>query len=194
MLADLTLIRRLFDDLASEDWVDDDEENDRYIRIYPQAFTRKYGYFQSNSVPDCFRPVFRKINNFMARNADANRPVIQGLFCQGYNHIQHSLTERAKGSDLVRGQIGAALAGGTANNTKEKHAFHHIVKYVSEHLPHERVRKKLQKPDTLSRAFRVEPVFAIDVQAMQAPYQCGRYVKLIHHITHRWHPITNDAF
>jgi hypothetical protein len=183
ILADLTLTRRLFNDLASDDWVNDDEENNRYIRLYPQAFTRKYGYFQSNSVPDGFRQVFREINNFMARNADANRPVVQGVFCQGYNHIQHSLTERAKGSDLVRGQIGAALARGTANNTKDRNTYHHTMKYISEHLPHERVQMKLQKTDALSRAFCVEPVFVIDVQELKAPYQCGRYANAIHIIT-----------
>ena len=191
LLLNLPFIRYLFSDASTTDSEDDaiddaDTAEDNFtIRVYPQAFTRHYGHFQCNSIPKSFIPIIKRMNSQLPLNADSNRPVIQGVACQGYNHIQHCLTERAGALDLVQGRITSSLAGIEAIGLKYTRKHAKIVAATTQHLPHECVEKKLTKGDAISRSLRMEPVFVVDVQALAPNLRCGRSVPIIH-ITLIW--------
>ena len=181
LLADLNTIRSLFKETdGSVDDSDDsviDLDQDRkplIVNVYPQAFTRQFGHFQANDVPAAFHPVLKRLNQALAEESDNAEPVIRGVACQGYNHLQHCLTERAGGLDVVHGQITAALAGVITTSTKASRAHNKILNALDNGLPHARIARKLGRRDVLSRALRLEPVFVVNVQRLEPRYQSGR--------------------
>lgn len=183
ILADLTRIRSFFrhttntlddNDDAEEEILHKEEPLKLYV--YPQALTRQYGYFQANSAPTDFKLVLKKINSELAENADVLQPVLRIVSCQGYNHIQHSLTHRSGGLELVHGNITSTLAGSYASHDTTKKKFQKLLQSTATHRPHERVEKKLQKEEPISRGFRVEPICIIDVMALKVEHRSGRSV------------------
>ena len=179
LLADLGTIRDLFRPPAEDEDDDDsvvnlDEDRDPLqVNVYPQAFTRQFGHFQANQVPAGFQPVLQSLNERLLAYPDEHQSAIQGVACQGYNHLQHCLTERAGGLDVVQGQMTAALTGVGAQGPKATRAYEKVINSLHMGLPHQRVQRKLARRDVLSRAFRLEPVFVVNVQALQPRYQSG---------------------
>ena len=184
LLANLTRVRTLFQEGDGYD-PDDGDDDERMgepatpvvINVYPQALTRSFGHFQADGVPLGFNPILKHINRHMAHNADFDQPVIRGVACQGYNHIQHALTNYAGGLELVHGSVTSSLAGINARTPKAKRAHAKILGSTLLHRPHHRVEGKLSK-DGLPRAFRVEPVFVVDIMALKSRYRKGRLVSL----------------
>jgi hypothetical protein len=179
ILMDLTKVRNLFK-TPGESYVDDEGETidedipDKPLKInvYPQAFTCQFGHFQSNSVPDGFNYLFKTINRTLANNADDDQPVIQPFGLQGYNHVQHNLTDRSGNLEVVQGRVTATLAGTRSKTASESRAFNKQKTSLVMHLPHERIEQKLSK-EGISRCFRLEIVVTIDVSALQRPLQSG---------------------
>jgi hypothetical protein len=184
LLADLGRIRGFFrdiiDDSDDDDSVIDLEDDDLLnINVYPQAFTRELGHFQANRVPTPFRPVLKELNATLAEEKNNGRPVVRGVACQGYNHIQHCLTERAGGLDVVHGEVTAALAGVITTSPKATRAHRRIMDNLRNGLPHARIARKLGRREVLSRAFRLEPVFVVDIQGLEGRYQSGRLANIL---------------
>ena len=181
LLADLSTIRALFH-RNIDDYEDDDDsvinfdEDDEplLVNVYPQAFTRQLGHFQANNIPAAFHPLVKRLNQTLAADKEETQTIIRGVACQGYNHVQHCLTERAGGLDVVHGQMTAALAGVIPTSPKARRAFEKVKESLRGGLPHAHLQRKLGRRDVLSRALRLEPVFVIDVQSLEARYQCGR--------------------
>ena len=176
LLADLKQVYKLFNmsvndgrgannDPALDDDIDDlhDQVN---IKVYPQALLRSYGYFQANAVPAGFHPLIRSVNQQLAYNADSEQPVLVGVACQGYNHVQHCLTGRSGGIEVVHGQITAALAGTRVEDSIAKLKHKRVVAGISKYLPHDHIREKLRKPD-ITRGFRMEPVWQINCSQLK---------------------------
>jgi hypothetical protein len=172
LLADLSKVHKLFTD-------DDGEDIDDHLRInvYPQAFTRQYGHFQANDVPIGFHPIITAINRQTARFADS-APVVRGVACQGYNNVQHCLTEKAGSLEIVEGKMTAAFGGANVKEASNKLKQAKLVESISRCRPHGRIAEKLSV-QSLARAFRVEPVFVVDVQQLKRRYQCGGYVRFL---------------
>ncbi len=158
-------------DPALEDDIDDvhDQVN---IKVYPQALLCSYGYFQADAVPAGFHPLIQSVNQQLAYNADDELPVLVGVACQGYNHIQHCLTGRSGGIEVVHGQITAALAGTRVQDSIAKLKHKRVVAGISKYLPHDRVKEKLRKPD-ITRGFRMEPVWEINCSQLTNEMLCG---------------------
>jgi hypothetical protein len=182
LLADLTRVRSLFRPEVDMDIMDMDvdeigenlEQDHLTLNVYPQAFLRQFGHFQANDVPRGFNPILRTINRRLASRVDIDSPIVSGVACQGYNHIQHSLTELAGGLEVVHGRVTAALAGVKAGAVHAKRAHTKIFNSNKSHRPYDRVKEKLSKSRGLSRAFRLEPVFTVNVEAIRITEQTGR--------------------
>jgi hypothetical protein len=179
ILMDLTKVRHLFTPTSAPSIPEDDDTINEHvpdmplnINVYPQAFTRQFGHFQSNSVPDGFLHLFKTINQSLASNADDDQPVIQPFGLQGYNHVQHNLTERSGHLEVVQGRITSTLAGTRSKTSSTSRAFSKQKASIANHLPHERVEQKLSK-DEISRGFRLEIIVTIDVSALQHNLQSG---------------------
>src|SRR5262245_3563451 len=172
VLADLTLIRSLFDDeiiaLDNEDSEDDDMESieevapSTRVDVYPQAGLRKLGHFKATDVPKGFKPILKKLNRQWAENRQMSTPIIRGISCQGYNHAQHCLSDRAGGIEVLHGQLTAAMAG-MQGDAQSKWIREGLIRKT---IPFECVTFKLQKKD-ISRGFRVESVFSLNVQGLK---------------------------
>jgi hypothetical protein len=184
LLARLPAIRGLFRDIIDDS--DDDssvidlEQDDELlnVNVYPQAFTRHFGHFQANKVPAPFRPILKELNATLAEENNNAKPVVRGVACQGYNHIQHCLTERAGGLDVVHGEVTAGLAGVITTSLKATRAHRRIMENLRNGLPHARIARKLGRREVLSRAFRLEPVFVVDIQGLEGRYQNGRLANI----------------
>jgi hypothetical protein len=193
VLMDLTKVRHLFK-TAPESFVRQDEETidqdipDKPLKInvYPQAFTRQFGHFQSNSVPDGFHHLFNTINRTLAANANDDQPVIQPFGLQGYNHVQHNLTERSGRLEVVQGRITSTLSGTRSKTASASRTFNKQKASLMSHLPHEHVEQKLSKQE-ISRGFRLEIVVTIDVSALRRSSQSGGWAQYhmsrFHHLT-----------
>ena len=83
----------------------EDPENDHPVKltVYPQAFTKSYGHIQAHGIPYNFCPLLHLVNHDLAINADDKHPVIRGVAFQGYNAVQHNLTECAGHLEVVQG-------------------------------------------------------------------------------------------
>jgi hypothetical protein len=135
--------------------------------VYPQAGLRRLGHFKANRVPKGFDPILRKLDRDLSENRDEHRPLVRGMSCQGYNYAQHSLTDKAGGIEVVRGQVTAAMAGtGMGVGTRIRRINNKLRGDLANMLPYEKVVHKLAKPD-IGRAFRFESVFSLDVLALE---------------------------
>jgi hypothetical protein len=188
LLADLTRIRSLFRSPAESAYNPNDTDSDNdtdilhnpcTINVYPQAFLRQYGHFQANDVPLGFHPIINSINRSLPTNADDANPVLHGIACQGYNHIQHCLTEQAGKLEVVHGRITTSLSGANATSQKTRRTHDKILESTLFSRPHDRINHKLSKESGLSRAFRVEPIFVVNIQALKQVYRSGAYVIIL---------------
>jgi hypothetical protein len=196
ILLDLIKVRSLFDAPAQRSRDNDDNGNDNdndydnndiindpqdeepvKLTVYPQALTKFYGHIQAHGVPYDFKPLIRSLNRTLATNADSNRPVIRAVAFQGYNAVQHNLTERAGRLEVVQGRLTAALAGTHSSSTTDKARFIKIKRQVVSHPPYARVREQLTKT-TVGRAMRFEIVIIIDLHALKEEHRTGRYVNV----------------
>jgi hypothetical protein len=180
LLADLTRVCAIFPSGVSVDGDDSDDEVAALLQppcvmnVYPQAFTHCYGHFQSNDMPTPFRPLIKTMNQQLAHDTDDANPIIRAVACQGYNHIQHSLTERAGGLELVHGRMTSSIAGTLATSTRTKWVHRKLFTDVSAHLPFERVEEKLNRNEAVSTAYRIEPIVVLNIWALQPRYRNGR--------------------
>lgn len=186
LLADLTRVRSLFEHsaqtqrdthLVDEDFSDCEDEG-LVVNVYPQAFTRRYGYFQANAVPAGFLPLMKSMNRELPENADEAYPVLRGVSCQGYNHVQHCLTEHAGGLEVVHGNITAVLAGsGRTSSVKGKRVQQKLLDKISLCRPHGRVEVKLTRNEAIERGFRVEPIWLVDLYQLKPQFRNGRCIQ-----------------
>jgi hypothetical protein len=179
ILLDLTTVRSLFQTSTQiaheleENPVDEDSKEEATIHVFPQAFTKNYGHMQANDVPQGFKSLINMLNRTLALNSDDDRPAIWPIALQGYNNVQHNLTDRAGALEVVRGRVTAALAGTRVKGARTKRIFNRIVDSVETRFPHEHVKGKLSKSD-VSRAFRFEIVVTINLDAMPLEQRTGR--------------------
>jgi hypothetical protein len=188
ILMDLTKVHTLFqtpaqraadaededEPFSDADIINEDEDHEKItLAVYPQGFTKHFGHFQSKTnVPYGFKPLLRSMNRTLADNADDDRPVVRGVALQGYNALQHNLTQRAGRLEVVQGQITATMAGTRAKGTKALRTFAKLRDMTAAHLPHERVEEKLLK-DNISRGFRFEIVVSVDLGALKPGLRRG---------------------
>jgi hypothetical protein len=184
VLADLTSIRSMFDDdfvlIENEDSEDDEMEDiddappSTRVDVYPQAGLRTLGHFKANNVPNGFKSILKRLDRQWAANRDAQNPIIRGLSCQGYNDVQHCLSDRAGAIEVLHGQLTAAMAGmegdARCRRLKEK-----LITQMNTSLPFAFVSHKLDKRE-ISRAFRVEINFDLNIQALSEDDQDGGWV------------------
>src|SRR5262245_54953489 len=144
------------DEGSDIDDVGDAREAQPRIDVYPQAGLRRYGHFKANRPPKGFDPIIRQLDHDFAENRDERRPLVRGRSCQGYNYAQHSLTDRAGGLEVVRGQVTASMAGmGTSTGPRIRRINNNLRKTLDKGLPYPTMARKVAKPN-IGRAFRIE--------------------------------------
>jgi hypothetical protein len=182
-MADLTLVAPLFqsfrdyamydeeeEELVMEDGEEEEEKANE--RLYPQGYTRRYGYFQADCMPMVFKPFIKELNSCLVHDTNPEEPAVQFLAFQAYNHVQHSLTRRAGGLEVVHGKVTSCLAGTHATNTNTLRNFEKS-KAEMRHLPFDRVAKKIRKAN-IPRGFRVEHIATVNLQVLRDEYRNGR--------------------
>lgn len=133
---------------------------------------------QATDIPSAFHPLIISLNQKLAEDADDVKPVLRAIACLGYNHVQHCIAERAGGLKLVQANITSIAAGVSATSVWNKRINWRLFKSAAEHLPLDRVRKKLERTDGVSRAFRMEPICVVNVCTLQPSFRSAGYVHL----------------
>jgi hypothetical protein len=182
-MADLTLVARLFqnhamygEDMEGEEVMGEEEEEGEEEkaneRLYPQGYTRRYGYFQADRMPTVFQSFVRQLNVGLVHNVNPEEPAVEFSSFQAYNHTQHTLTRRAGGLEVVHGKITSCLAGTSATTPSARRSFEKCRSEMNR-LPFDRVAKKLRKED-IPRGFRLEHIATVNLQVLQDEYRNGR--------------------
>ncbi|KAG1853395.1 hypothetical protein F4604DRAFT_1933291 [Suillus subluteus] len=199
VLINLETITELFstfipddDDMALDpDIILDDDVRTPTVNVYPQAFLRKYGHIQCNTVLPHFAPFMSKIRNSVSRSSlnqnhdlfdgqpadddDAdefdrlpNVPLPTVLFASGsqfYNEISHRTRPSADLHDVQQGRITSALSG--AYSRGHGQTTHRIVtRECSLNLPHQRYDNKIKVND-VPRALRLENVYIVQLDSLK---------------------------
>jgi len=185
VLMDLRSVKQLFQ-TPWEDDLDlglDDDENDDSKDItcytYPQAGLKVAGHFQAAGLMKKFSSFLKDINHDLIEDDNDNSihsspPIVSGIACQGYNAVMHSTRgNSAQHHDAQLGLITGALAGSWAKGASAERTAQRLSERCSRKLPHTSFAEKIEN-DLILRDLRLENVFCIDVQALQAEYQNGR--------------------
>ncbi|KAG1863248.1 hypothetical protein DFJ58DRAFT_912417 [Suillus subalutaceus] len=179
------------DDMALDpDIILDDDVRTPTVNVYPQAFLRKYGHIQCNTILPHFSPFMSKIRNSVSRlsrnqnddpfngqpaedDADEfdhlpNGPLPTVLFASGsqfYNEISHRIRPSADLHDVQQGRITSALSG--AYSRGHGQTTHRIVmRECSLNLPHQRYDNKIKVND-VPRALRLENVYIFQLDSLK---------------------------
>jgi hypothetical protein len=175
VLADLTLIRSLFNDefivVQNEDSEDDDMQGideDRpliQVDVYPQVGLHTLGHFKATNVPRRFQLILKKLDCQWATWRDIQTSIICGVSCQGHNHAQHCLSDWAGWIEVLHSQLMAAMAGmeGDAHCRQIKSK---LTSEMNTNLPFECITCKLDKKQ-ITHAFQLEPCFTLNLQALR---------------------------
>jgi hypothetical protein len=185
ILMDLRQVNQLFE------WPWDEEDlliyqntaTDTYT--YPQAGLKVAGHFQSNGLMTHFIPFLKKVNENLSSNGhdddfednsqtpSVKNQIVYGVACQGYNAVMHSTRgDSAQHHDAQLGMITGALAGSWAAGNSAERIASQLQKRCARQLPHVSFTEKISNPN-ISRDFRLENIFYIDIEAMDEDDQNG---------------------
>lgn len=198
MLINLETITELFstfipddDGMALDpDIIFDDDICTPIVNVYPQAFLRKYGHIQCNSILPHFTPFMSKIRNAVSRSSpDQNQDPFDGqpadgdadefdhwpsgslptvLFASGsqfYNEISHRIRPSADLHDVQQGRITSALSGAYSHGHGQ--TTHRIVmRECRLNLPHQRYDNKIKVND-IPRALRLENIYIFQLDSLK---------------------------
>ncbi|KAG2045993.1 hypothetical protein BDR06DRAFT_1015119 [Suillus hirtellus] len=195
VLINLETITELFstfipddDNMALDPDINFDEDiRTPMVNVYPQAFLRKYGHVQCNSILPHFAPFMSKIRNAVSRSsAGPNQdpfddddddddefnhlfgPPPTVLFASGsqfYNEISHRIRPSADLHDVQQGRITSALSG--AYSRGHGQTTHRIVmRECRLNLPHQRYDNKIKIND-VPRALRLENIYIFQLDSLK---------------------------
>ncbi|KAG2090773.1 uncharacterized protein F5147DRAFT_780230 [Suillus discolor] len=172
------------------DIIFDDDIRTPIVNVYPQAFLRKYGHIQCNSILPHFAPFMSKIRNAVSRSSpDQNQDLFDGqpadgdadefdrlpsgslptvLFASGsqfYNEISHRIRPSADLHDVQQGRITSALSGAYSHGHGQ--TTHRIVmRECRLNLPHQRYDNKIKVND-IPRALRLENIYIFQLDSLK---------------------------
>ncbi|KAG1720751.1 hypothetical protein EDB19DRAFT_1835830 [Suillus lakei] len=191
VLINLETITELFstfipDNMALDpDIISDDDIHAPIVNVYPQAFLRKYGHIQCNTILPHFAPFMSKIRNAVSRSSpNQNQDVFDGqpadqdveefddlppvVFASGsqfYNEISHRIRPSADLHDVQQGRITSALSG--AYSRGHSQTTHRIVmRECRLNLPHQRYDNKIKVND-VPRALRLENIYIFQLDSLK---------------------------
>jgi hypothetical protein len=116
------------------------------VDVYPQAGLHTLGHFKASNVLKGFQLTLKKLDHEWAANRDVHNPIISGLSCQGYNHAQHCLTDRAGGIKVLHGQLTAAMAR-VQGDTHCRQCRDKLITQINTSLPFGLISCKLGKSE-----------------------------------------------
>ncbi|KAG1765968.1 hypothetical protein EV702DRAFT_1283003 [Suillus placidus] len=226
LLVDLETIPQLFSsDVAHDehldldvDILDFDEEHGAKIKVYPQAFLRKFGHLQSNTILPHFKTFIKKVqanitrgrrgpngmddgddnddvdNDVGINNRNLIPPAIIATGCQFYNEVSHRVRPNAGLHEVQQGRITSALSGAYARGTGTR--VHTAIMYDCRlHLPHHRYNNSI-KADNVPRDLRLENIYILQLDSMDPAKRNGMsiYLDVIVPLARAWsHPHVCDA-
>lgn len=191
----------------NEDYCSDFEDpppNMANIYLYPQAYLKKHGHVQADTVPVPLQRIIKTINNKVAEpimndqpptdddsNNDSDEdddrnitqgPVPTGFFllglvgtsCQLYNAIMHRVRPMAGKHDAQLGTVTNAFAGSYADSPSQKRTAAQKLKSCTQQLPQERFQQRMDHDD-LHTDLRMEFVIKINIAALRTGCKHGRY-------------------
>ncbi|KAG2335563.1 hypothetical protein BDR05DRAFT_1006676 [Suillus weaverae] len=226
LLVDLETIPQLFSSYVPHDehldldvdMLDFDEEHGAKIKVYPQAFLRKFGHLQSDSILPHFKTFIKKVQANITRgrrrpnrmddgddnddvdddvgviNGNLIPPAIIATGCQFYNEVSHRVRPNAGLHEVQQGRITSALSGAYARGTgKRVHsAIMHNCRLT---LPHHRYNNSI-KLDNVPRDLRLENIYILQLESMDPAKRNGMsiYLDVIVPLARAWsHPHVCDA-
>jgi hypothetical protein len=167
------------------------------VNVYPQAFLRKYGHVQCNTVLPHFDPFILDIRRSTSRRPrvaatsdndeplheeddlfgddhnddDPIPPVLIPSTCQFYNEISHRIRPSAALHDVQQGRITSALSGAYANGpAKRSHSA--LVRECKMGLPHQKYNNKISLDD-VPRALRLENIYIVQCDSLKPEKRNG---------------------
>jgi hypothetical protein len=167
------------------------------VNVYPQAFLRKLGHVQCNSVLPHFAPFISDIRRSMTRRLrapatledddplpeeydlfgdqqdddDLIPPVLIPSACQFYNEISHRIRPSAALHDVQQGRITSALSGAYASGpAKRTHAA--LLRECKIALPHQKYDNKISLDD-VPRALRLENIYIVQCDSLKPEKRNG---------------------
>ncbi|KAG2358122.1 hypothetical protein BDR07DRAFT_1489883 [Suillus spraguei] len=202
ILVNLETVPELFSSFITDDEdmdMDLDVYEDQDIRtplvnVYPQAFLRKTGHIQCNTVLPQFSPFLTKIHKSVTRplrgiddNLDEEDeelfnhddgvvpPAVLSMACQFYNELSHQTHPSAALHEVQEGRITSALSG--AYGTGRRAALNHpnIIRECEASLPHQRFDNKI-KHDDVPHALRLENVYIIQLDSLLPGHCTGKHI------------------
>ncbi|KAG1769738.1 hypothetical protein EV702DRAFT_1049616 [Suillus placidus] len=158
------------------------------VNVYPQAFLRKYGHIQCNTVLPHFAPFLSNIRNAISRSSmngnavddqivddDADDfddlhtgPLPPALFASGsqfYNEISHRIRPSADLHDVQQGRITSALSGAYAHGHGQS-THRAVMRECRINLPHQRYDNKIKVND-VPRALRLENIYIFQLDSLK---------------------------
>lgn len=179
---------------------DVEHEDAAKINVYPQAFLRKYGHLQSDSILPHFKTFVRKVQANITRgqrrpncmddadedddnvvNMDVNNglsipPAIMSSGCQFYNEISHRVRPNAGLHEVQQGRITSALAGAYARGTG-KYVQSSIMHNCRLSLPHHRYNNAIKLPN-VPRDLRLENIYILQLDSIKPEKRNGACVNI----------------
>jgi hypothetical protein len=200
LLVNLETIPDLFSSFVQENGGDmqEDDTDDARINVYPQAFLRKFGHVQANSILPHFRTfvsqVQRNVTRAPAVEQDSDEeengaplptdrgadglpipPVVIPSACQFYSELSHRVRPSAALHEVQQGRITCALAGAYATSPKDKRKHKIILRECENALPHQKYNDKI-KIDDVPRALRLENIYILQLDSLKPEKRNGQYV------------------
>jgi hypothetical protein len=175
------------DMVMDPDVYEDEDLRTPLVNVYPQAFLRKIGHIQCNTILPQFGPFLSKIRKSVTRplrGADDDDdmddedddlfnpddgvvpPAVMSLACQFYNELSHRTRPSAALHEVQQGRITSALSGAYGTGRPAAMATHkNIIQECEASLPHQRFDKKIELDD-VPRALRLENVYIIQLESL----------------------------
>ncbi|KAG2354615.1 hypothetical protein BDR07DRAFT_1494309 [Suillus spraguei] len=202
ILVNLETVPELFSSFIPDDEdmvMDPDVYEDQDIRtplvnVYPQAFLRKTGHMQCNTVLPQFGPFLTKIRKSVAQplrgvdddldeedeklfNHDDGEvpPVVLSMACQFYNELSHWTCPSAALHEVQQGRITSALSGAYGTGCQAALNHPNIIRECEASLPHQHFDNKI-KHDDVPRALRLENVYIIQLDSLLPGHRTGKRI------------------
>ncbi|KAG1811023.1 hypothetical protein EV424DRAFT_1542652 [Suillus variegatus] len=224
VLINLESITELFSAIIAEDdglafdpdiIMDDENLGIPRVSVYPQAFLRKYGHIQCNTVLPHFAPFISKIRNAVSRDTVGQDdlddealdddlfndfphgfpPALLASGCQFYNEISHRIRPSAALHDVQQGRITSALSGAYATTRNAQTAHKMVLRECGLHLPHQRYDNKIDIND-VPRALRLENIYIVQLDSLKSAKRNGSsiYKDMVVPLASYWsHPTIFEA-
>jgi hypothetical protein len=183
ILMDLRVVKDLFETPFEQQDRHPDPDSPVDVYTYPQAGMKIAGHFQATGVMKDFNRFLQDINHDLKiididedamEHVPAQRQkIVQAISSQGYNAVMHSTRgDSAQHHDAQLGMVTGALAGSWAKQRSTELTARRLRERCSRQLPHTCFVEKIQN-ENISRDFRFENVYFIDVDAMNPDEQNG---------------------